>query len=193
VTVVFFGEAATEEGIFHEAMNFAALKSLPVVFACENNLYSVYSPMGVRQPEGREVVRVAAAHGIEGIQGDGNDVLEVHRIAGAAVQKARDGGGPTFLEFKTYRWLEHCGASWDNHLGYRTEAEFQEWRKLCPIERFERGWIEEGLLTEAERRRVREEIDAEIEDAVRFAKTSPFPEASALLDHVYASRGREGS
>jgi TPP-dependent pyruvate/acetoin dehydrogenase alpha subunit len=123
VTVVFFGEGATEEGVFHEAANFASLKKLPVVFVCENNLYSVYSPMSVRQPDGREVFNLAKGHGIESRQGDGNDVAEVYELAGEAVEKARRGGGPSFLEFKTYRWREHCGPNFDNDIGYRTEAE----------------------------------------------------------------------
>ncbi|HIO55582.1 MAG TPA: thiamine pyrophosphate-dependent dehydrogenase E1 component subunit alpha, partial [Candidatus Marinimicrobia bacterium] len=123
VTVAFFGEGASEEGVFHESLNFALLKKLPIIFVCENNLYSVYSSMEVRQPRVREVYEVARGHGIESRQGDGNDVDEVYEMTKRAVDKARKGGGPTFLEFKTYRWREHCGPLYDNDIGYRTESE----------------------------------------------------------------------
>ena len=97
VAVVYLGDAAIEEGVCYESMNFAALKRLPIVFVCENNLYSVYSPLQVRQPDGRQIVDVARGIGVEGHQGDGNDVEAVYALAGRAVAKARAGGGPTFL------------------------------------------------------------------------------------------------
>jgi len=115
--VVFFGEAATEEGVFHESINFATLKKLPIVFVCENNLYSVYSPLSVRQPNGREIFWLAKGHGIKSYQGDGNNAIEVYKLAEQAIHKARQGNGPTFLEFKTYRWREHCGPYYDKDLG----------------------------------------------------------------------------
>lgn len=186
VTVVFFGEAAIEEGIFHEAVNFAVLKKLPVIFICENNLYSVYSPMSVRQPAGREVFEVARGLGVESLQGDGNNVLEVWERIQPAVQKAREGKGPTFLEFKTYRWREHCGASYDNQLGYRTEAEFEVWKKRCPIERLRQELVTKKIVGEEELRQMLEQIDNEIEEAVAFAEKSPFPEASRLTEDIYA-------
>jgi len=133
VSIVFFGEGATEEGVFHEAVNFAVLKNLPVVFVCENNLYSVYSGLEVRQPKGREVCQVAGGHGVASSQGDGNDISEVHRRAGEAIERARRGQGPSFLEFATYRWLAHCGPSSDIRLGYRTQEELDTWKKRCPL------------------------------------------------------------
>jgi pyruvate dehydrogenase E1 component alpha subunit len=187
VTVIFFGEGATEEGTFHEAANFASLKKLPIVFICENNLYSVYSPMAVRQPAGREVVGLARGHGIPGEQGDGNDVLAVYELAGEAIRQTRAGGGPRFLEFKTYRWREHCGPNYDNDLGYRTPAEFEAWRKLCPIENLRQQALASGALLEAEVLAMTHEIEAEIADAVRFAKDSPFPPENRLLEQVYAA------
>jgi TPP-dependent pyruvate/acetoin dehydrogenase alpha subunit len=188
VVVTFFGEGATEEGVFHEALNFAALKKLPVVFVCENNLYSVYSPLSVRQPEGRAVVSLAQGHGVATWQGDGNDALEVHRMTGEAVERART-GGPAFLEFKTYRWREHCGPNYDNDLGYRTPAEYQHWRKLCPLERLRHRGLEAAALTEADIAAWTNEIRHEFADAVRFAKESPFPSSDGLLQRVYAPDG----
>ncbi len=186
VMVVFFGDAAVEEGVFHESINFAALKRLPVVFVCENNLYSVYSPLSVRQPEGREIFRLAKGHGMESYQGDGNDVIEVYKLAEQAVRKARDGGGPTFLEFKTYRWREHCGPNYDNELGYRTESEFQEWKQRCPIERLKERLLGDSVLCNQDIEGMIRNLEAEIEDAVVFAKESPFPAERLLLEHVYA-------
>lgn len=187
VSVVFFGDAATEEGVFHESLNFAALKKLPVIFICENNLYSVYSPLSVRQPEGREIFELAKGHGVESYQGDGNDVVEVYTLAERAVSKARQGGGPTFLEFSTYRWREHCGPNYDNDLGYRTENEFQSWKRCCPIERPKEWLVRGGHFSNLDIDRMVSELEAEIEDAVRFARESPFPEEQSLLKDIYAS------
>jgi len=184
VTVIFFGDGATEEGVFHESINFAALKKLPVVFVCENNLYSVYSPLSVRQPEGREVFGLAKGHGVESYQGDGNDVVEVYRLAEQAIGKARQGGGPTFLEFKTYRWREHCGPYYDNDLGYRTENEFQEWKERCPIERLQERLLKEGVLCNQDIEDMMRNMEVEMEAAVAFAKESPFPEEGLLLEEI---------
>ena len=186
VAVVFFGEGATEEGVFHESLNFAALKGLPVVFVCENNLYSVYSPMAVRQPDGRDVVRLAEAHGVESHAADGNDVVGVHEFSGRAIAKARGGGGPTFLEFATYRWREHCGPNYDNDLGYRTAQEFDEWKTRCPIERLRHELLRREVLADWEIENMVKAIQGEIEAAFAFARESPYPSAQRLLDDTYA-------
>lgn len=186
VTAVFFGEGATEEGVFFEGLNFAALKRLPVVFVCENNLYSVYSPMSVRQSPARDRVMLAQAHGMEGVRGDGNDVEAVFHLAGEAVARARRGQGPTFMELDTYRWREHCGPNYDNHIGYRTEEEFLEWRKRCPIQKCRSGLIQDGLLSEQEAGVGAIGIRQEIEDAFAYAKASPFPMEDQLFTGVYA-------
>lgn len=187
VTVVFFGEAATEEGTFHEAVNFAAVEKLPVLFVCENNLYSVYSPLSVRQPDTREVYELAKGHGIPATQADGNDVMAVHKLAGNTIAKIRKvGKGPVFLEFSTYRWREHCGPNYDNHIGYRTEAEFKEWKKKCPIENFQKKLLWQKLLTSKELEQITMKIDREVDEAVEYAKKSPFPSTNNLLERVYA-------
>ena len=186
VMAVFFGEAATEEGVFHESINFAALKKLPVIFVCENNLYSVYSPLSVRQPEGRRVLDLARGYGVESRQGDGNDVLEVFHLVEEAVRRARAGEGPTFLELETYRWREHCGPNYDNDLGYRSETEFEEWNRRCPLEKLKGRTSADGALNEEDCARMRGELAAEIDAAVKFARESPFPEARLLFDHTYS-------
>ena len=187
LTVIFFGEAATEEGVFHESINFAQLKKLPVIFVCENNLYSVYSPLSVRQPEGREVFNVAKGHGVESFQGNGNDVIEVYQMTQKAAERARQGKGPTFLEFKTYRWREHCGPYYDNDLGYRTEAEFLEWKKRCPIEKLKKQLLRQAILGEKHIAQMTLGLQTEIDNAVNFAKESPFPEEQTLMESTYAS------
>ncbi|HEY8965289.1 MAG TPA: thiamine pyrophosphate-dependent dehydrogenase E1 component subunit alpha [Candidatus Methylacidiphilales bacterium] len=183
VTLAFFGEGATEEGVFHESLNFASLHRLPVVFVCENNLYSVYSPMRVRQPAHREVFEQAAGHGVEAVQADGNDVLDAYRRMSEAITHAREGKGPVFLEFLTYRWREHCGPAFDNHIGYRTEEEYLRWKKTCPISRMEARFGDAILLSAAEETA----LAAEIVDAVAFAKESPFPDPGTASHHLFAA------
>lgn len=186
VTVIFFGDAAPEAGACHESLNFALLKRLPVVFVCENNLYSVYSPMSVRQPEGRPLASLAAGHGMTTYRGDGNDVFSVSAIAQEAIQQVRDGGGPMFLEFMTYRWREHCGPYYDNDLGYRSEQEFQDWKQRCPVARCRERLLREGILTSQDHEEIVRTLEREIDAAFRFARESLFPEAHELLEHVYA-------
>ena len=186
VTVVYFGEGATEEGTFHESVNFAVLKNLPIVFVCENNLYSVYSPLSVRQPRTRDVIHIAEAHGCEGKRIDGNDVRLVYESASQAIRKARSNGGPTFLEYETYRWREHCGPNFDNHLGYRTLSEFERWRTRCPIEKTKKHLSELGLFDPTWERHHVDCLSSEIEAAVQFAKNSQFPPKDQLFRHVYA-------
>jgi len=187
VVVSFFGEAAVEEGVFHEAINFASVKKLPVIFVCENNLYSVYSPLPVRRAEGHEVVEVARGHGVSAWQADGNDVVAVYSLAKEAIARARAGMGPSFLELMTYRWREHCGPNYDNDIGYRTSAEFEEWKKNCPILRIEDSLREDGALTEELKLQVQTELQTEINEAFQSAKEAPFPEANKLMENVYAS------
>ena len=180
VTMVFLGDGATETGVFHESLNFASLKQLPIVFVCENNLYSVYSPLSVRQPEARPIVDLARAHRIESYAGDGNDAEAVYGLCKQAVNKARAGQGPTFLEFATYRWLEHCGPNYDNDIGYRTEEEFQIWKEQCPIARSEKRLLQTKVVGQDAfvdmARGLRDEMDA----AVTFAKQSPFPRPATI-------------
>ena len=165
---------------------FAALKRLPILFICENNLYSVYSRLSVRQPECREVFWLDKGHGVEAHQGDGNDVVEVFTLAERAIRKARRGGGPTFLELKTYCWREHCGPNYDNDLGYRTESEFQEWRRRCPVARLKEQLLKDDVLCNQGVASMEREMRTEVEDAFAFAKQSPFPEEHSLLEHIYA-------
>jgi len=132
------------------------------------------------------VYQLAKGHNVESCQGDGNDVVEVHSLAQQAIDKARRGGGPSFLEFKTYRWREHCGPNYDNDLGYRTESEFLEWESRCPIERLKGRLLKEGVLGNQDIDSMVRDLEAEIEAAVTFAKQSPVPEEELLTLHVFA-------
>jgi pyruvate dehydrogenase E1 component alpha subunit len=186
VVVVFLGEGATEEGVFHESVNFACLKKLPVVFVCENNLYSVYSNLAVRQPIGRKVFEVAAGHGIWSREGDGNDVEIVHQLAGEAIARARAGDGPAFIEFSTYRWREHCGPNFDNSIGYRTDTEFDHWKRNCTIMKSFAHLKSKGVFSDEQNIALRYEIQAEIDDAFEFAKRSPFPHPDQLKTQLFS-------
>ncbi|MBI2870536.1 MAG: thiamine pyrophosphate-dependent dehydrogenase E1 component subunit alpha [Candidatus Omnitrophica bacterium] len=185
IALVFFGDGATEEGVFHESMNFAALKKLPVVFVCENNFYSCYTHQRFRQPLDN-IYKRAGVYGMPGDCVDGNNVVEVWQAAREAVERARGGGGPSLLECRTYRWLEHVGPHDDTHLGYRSEEEVRQGREECPIKRLQRELQAENLMTPEKVARWEEGIGRELDLAVAFAEQSPFPDARDLARGVYA-------
>ncbi len=180
VVVAFLGEGSTEEGVFHEALNFASLKKLPIIFACENNLYSVYSPLSVRQPANRPVTSLAQGHGIEAATVNGNDVLAVFTRTQEAVAKARAGDGPSFIEYTTYRWREHCGPNFDNKLGYRTEEEYLSWKEKCPLE------TAHAKYDFAPPSSLQNELQKEIEDAFSYARSLVPAQCENLVNLVYA-------
>lgn len=169
IACVFFGDGATEEGAFYESVNFAIIHSLPILFICENNLYSVYSGLEVRQPVDRKIYKMARAMGISAQHGNGNDVEEVARKVKHAKTMILKSGGPQFLEFDTYRWREHCGPNFDNNIGYREESEFLKWKKKDPLKNFysenSQKYIDRKIDT----------ISQEIDDAHQFADDSKFP------------------
>ncbi len=180
VAVAFFGDGCFEEGVVHEALNFAALRRLPLIFAVENNLYSVYTQLADRQPN-RPLHAIAEAHGWSVSMGDGNDVREAARLSQEAVRRARAGEGPQFLELFTYRHLEHCGPSDDDHLDYRPEGELADWQRRCPI-RQTRGLLD---ISDAAHDHMEAGIAAEVEAAFTFALTSPAPQGHGL-GSIYA-------
>jgi pyruvate dehydrogenase E1 component alpha subunit len=185
VVVVFLGDSATEEGVTSESLNFAVLKRLPVIFFCENNFYSVQSPLATRQPD-RELRRWAAAYGMASVQVDGVNVLAVHEATGQAVARARSGDGPTFIEARVYRFRAHGGAGDDSHTGYRAEAERAAWEAVCPLRLYETHLRELNVIDDAAIGVLRDRIIAEIADAFEFALASPVPTADDLGRHIYA-------
>ncbi len=182
--VAFFGDGAVEEGVFHESVSFAALRRLPVVFACENNLYATYSPLSSRQVADNIYQRVAAL-GVPGMRIDGNDVTAVYRGAREAVARARAGEGPTLLEIRTYRWRDHVGPGYDVDVGYRTQAELDAWMACDPLATFPKALERAGVLPAPARAEIDRRLDQAIEDAFAFARSSPFPDESELSEHVY--------
>jgi TPP-dependent pyruvate/acetoin dehydrogenase alpha subunit len=184
VAVSFFGDGASNEGSFHEAANMAGLYDLPVVFVCENNGYGEYTPQANHQAI-VDVADRAAGYGMPGVVVDGMDAVAVYEAAGVAIARARDGGGPTLLECKTYRFYDHVGVR-GMGLSYRTDEEVEEWKQRDPITLFEGRLADQGILSEADARSVHERIAAEVETGVEFAESSPMPEPDTLLEDVYA-------
>lgn len=186
VSCVFLGDAVAETGVFAESVNFATVKKLPVLFVCENNLYSVYSPLSVRQPPGREIWKMVQGMGVHAEHVDGNDALQVFDAAATAVARIREGSGPVFLEFPTYRWREHCGPYYDNDIGYRSEAEFLAWKEKDPIARLQSDLLTTGQLTDSAVAGMLDEIRCEIDQAFATAESDPFPAAEEAYTQVYA-------
>jgi TPP-dependent pyruvate/acetoin dehydrogenase alpha subunit len=186
ISCVFLGDGAIEEGVFYESVNFAAVRKLPVLFICENNLYSVYSPLSVRQPKGRSIAKMVEAMGLKIAVGNGHDVASSHEIMKNAVERVRATGAPFFLEFTTYRWREHCGHGFDNDIGYRTQEEFLEWQAKDPLNNLEQQLQQSSSHMASLLKKIRSEIDLEVAKAFEFAESSPFPAQSEAYDGVYA-------
>jgi len=184
VSVAFFGDGATDQGAFHESLNFAALKQLPVLFVCENNYYATNSPLSARQPHPDIYLR-AAGYGIPGVSLDGNDVLAVYQAAQEAVHRGRRGDGPTLLECKTYRWKGHVGPDCDWEKGCRPREELTGWMNRCPIESLRKKLIAWGVADQEWYHQLLEEVDARLDQAIQFARDSAFPAPAELYQHVY--------
>ncbi|MBI3952947.1 MAG: pyruvate dehydrogenase (acetyl-transferring) E1 component subunit alpha [Chloroflexi bacterium] len=184
VTLSFFGDAAVNQGEFHESLNLATLWKLPVVFACENNGYGMGTAVE-RTFAVQEIYRLAERYGIPSEQVDGMDVLAVRDRAQAAVARARAGEGPSFLEIMTYRYMGHSMA---DPVSYRHRSEVEEWRKRDCIDGLKRKLLTEGLATEADLAALDAEVDRAVEEAVRFADESPFPPPEELYADVYSPR-----
>jgi pyruvate dehydrogenase E1 component alpha subunit len=185
-SVAFFGDGATEEGHFHESVNMAALYRLPVIFVCENNFYSSHMQLLERRVEDN-IYKAGEAHGLPGIRLDGNDVVAIYQATREAVARARRGGGPTLLECRTYRWRGHVGPAWDMDVGVKRKDELPEWLPKDPVARARALLSELGMPPE-EFEQIEREIRAEVEEAVVFARQSPYPDQSELLDHVFSSQ-----
>ena len=174
IVVSFFGEAAVEEGVFAESINFAALKKLPILFICENNLYSTNTPLRDRQPD-RPIYKMVEGMGIWAHQEDGNDIVKSFSLSKNVIEKIRNGHGPQFIEFLTYRYYEHCGPN-EYPPGYRPQAEKIYWRKKDPLKKFAFKDIQN----------MKNIINGEIDRAFTFAKKSPFPQETLSANLVYA-------
>ncbi len=185
VAVCFFGDGATEEGVFYESLNFAGLKKLPVIFVCENNFYAVQSRISARQAISDNIYDRGSIFNVPGAQIDGNNVEEVFSAAQKAVARARSGEGPTIIEAKTYRWHEHVGPGFDTDFGWRPKEEWERWKAKDPVKNLEKTLILNKVLNEKDIIRIESEIDKIVLKAFEFAKKSPLPAPSELFKDVY--------
>jgi TPP-dependent pyruvate/acetoin dehydrogenase alpha subunit len=182
VTVCFFGDGALNQGILHECSNLAAIWKLPVVFLCENNQYA----MSARADQFTSVpdpsVR-AQAYGFPGVRVDGMDVPAMYEAVSEAVERARRGEGPSLIVATTYRYFGHHVG---DPLNYRTKEEVDEWRQQDPIERFKGLLLQERIMDETRVQQLEEQVNAEVEEAIEFAKSSPEPSIDILMEDIYA-------
>jgi acetoin:2,6-dichlorophenolindophenol oxidoreductase subunit alpha len=182
VSVVFLSDGAADDGVRYESLIFAVLKKLPVIYILENNQYSVCSPVSARQA-GDNVFHALTPPLLFSEKIDGNDVLRVHEIAGRAVERARAGLGPSFIECRTYRIRGHAGCESQDFRGYRDPAEVEEWKSRCPLSSFEKKLGAAGLITGEEIRAMEGRIEAELDEAFSCARQDPLPDGKNL--HLY--------
>jgi len=185
VTVAFFGDASMEEGVYHESANFAALKNLPVIFVCENNLYSVYSHLSQRQPD-REIGLLGSAHGLSVVRADGNDVFDVFSKFKQTLDDVRGGRGPCLFLMNTYRYREHCGVNFDDDLGYRDIEEYKFWENRDPVKLACKLAIEKGVTSQKLLDQQILNITQLVEREFEYAVAAPLPNALSAVDYVYA-------
>lgn len=184
VVMTFFGDGATSEGDFHEGLNFAAVFQVPVVFVCQNNQWAISIPLK-NQTRSRTIAQKAVAYGMPGIQVDGNDLLAVYVAAGEAVERARSGDGPTFIECVTYRLGLHTTA--DDPKRYRTDEEVESWRQKDPLPRFEKYLVDKGVLSKERLDAIGSEVARKIQSAVARAETEmkSMGDPLKMFDHLY--------
>ncbi|MBN2239574.1 MAG: thiamine pyrophosphate-dependent dehydrogenase E1 component subunit alpha [Dehalococcoidales bacterium] len=185
VAVSFFGDAASEEGVLYESINFAVLKKLPVIFVCENNRYSVYSPMDHRQAID-DLFRKFEGLSIPSYQVDGNNVIEVYKLAAKVIKSARENEGPAFIECRTYRLKDHHGTGNGVDVGYRSQEEVDAWTERCPIAYFERYLVNHGIISKDDIGTIAAEIDEQVNEAFSFARSSPLPDPADVLKYLYS-------
>ncbi len=187
VSCVFLGDGAIEEGVFFESLNFAAVRKLPVLFICENNFYSVYSPLSVRQPPNRNIAKMIEAFGVKSISAEGNDAYVVYEHLCNAFAEIRGGSGPIFIEFSTYRWREHCGPAFDDELGYRADEEVAFWKAKDPIAKATLAL--EKVIPNFHSRITSDisKIKREIDLAFEFAEHAPYPAPEEAFKGVFAN------
>ena len=179
VVVVFFGEGAMDEGVFHESINFAALKSLPILFVCENNSYAIYSHISERMAN-PNILEHAAAYGVRAQRIDDGSTQEIYDKTKRVLEAIREGCGPQFLEIMTCRYRGHVGPEDDREWNYRPVSELDAWIAKDEVKRLALK------IDDKTRQTVETEVDAEIAAAIQFAESSPFPKADEVFDHVFS-------
>ena len=185
VSVIFHGDCVPEEGVWHESLNFAAVKKLPVVYVCENNLYAASAALYERRVKDN-IYEVAAAHGLHTEIVDGNDVYAINKAATEAVKRARKGEGPQYIESRTYRWLGHVGSRDDIDVGLRDIDELNYWKERCPIKNLEKKVLADGILTERELNELHSKVQERIDTAENNAIAAPKPAPKTVFLNVYS-------
>jgi TPP-dependent pyruvate/acetoin dehydrogenase alpha subunit len=184
VAIAFFGDGAANEGVFYESLNFAALNILPVLFVCENNLYSTHMPISACLAE-TSIVKKAVAFGVPAECIDGNDVIQVFETSQKYIANARGGAGPALLECLTYRWRGHVGPNYDLNKGLRNKSELDFWMQRCPIRLLETQMLDYGTITNDNIKLANYEINTKISAALKFANESTYPPQDELLSNVF--------
>jgi 2-oxoisovalerate dehydrogenase E1 component len=182
--VAFFGDGAVNNGAFHEGLNMAAIWDLPVLFVCENNMYATEIAFAYAT-KNQDVAARASTYGMAAVGIDGNDVLAVYQAAEEAVARARAGNGPTLIECKTYRTRAHAEGMRD--AGYRTVEEIESWRQRDPVTCFKDKLIAAGKAAEANFTVIDTEIKTIADEAIEFAKSSPYPDPATVTEHIFSS------
>ncbi len=185
ITCIFFGDAAIEEGVFYESVNFAILKNLPVLFVCENNQFSCFTHLSERQPQNRKIFEMVSGLGIDSSECDGNDVIAVQETTAQLVNKIKKGEGPKFLELHTYRWLEHCGPNYDDELGYRTTNDIKKSRENDPIIILEKKYPE---LIKSKKHTILKNLKTLTKNAFKIAEESNFPNQEEAYENLYSEK-----
>ncbi len=186
ISFIFLGDGAVESGAFYESLNFAAVKKLPVVFVCENNFYSVYSPLDVRQPKKRSITNLVKSIGIKSIHCNGHDVIKVYNVLKKMSEETRKGQGPCFLEISTFRWREHCGPNYDNDLGYRSKKEVSYWKNKDPLIKLKKQILNSKPSELNSIKKIEEKVYKEINLSFSKAQKSKFPPENDAYKDVYA-------
>jgi len=185
VTIIYLGDASVEEGVFFESLNFAIVKKIPVIFVCENNFYSVYSPLSVRQPKNRKIYKMVRGCNIKSYKANGNYTYEVMSSFLKAKNFAEKNSEPVFLEYQTFRWLEHCGPNLDDHLKYRNKKEILYWKKNDPIKILESFLLRKKIINDNSLKIMKNLIKKKINLAFDYAKRSPFPKKEDIYKYLY--------
>ena len=184
VSAAFFGDGATDEGVFYESLNFAIVNKLPMIFVCENNGFSTHLPDFLRQSNICVVDRVKGFK-INSAKVDGNNPYDVYNTSRIMIERARHDQGPSLIECNTFRWLSHVGYWQDLDVGYRKKADVEHWMNRCPINFLSNDLIKNGLLTKVDLRKMKKEIKAQVDNTVAFAKNSPSPNSLTITEGLF--------
>lgn len=186
LTVVYFGDGATEAGVFYETLNFSKIHNLPIIFICENNFYSTFTDYKVRQSKKNNVTNLAKTFGIKSFKSEGNDVEKVYNLTLKAKKYLLKKKQPVLIEFLTHRVYEHCGPNIDDHLFYRSNSFLNLWKSKCPLENYKKKLIKNKVLTDKEYEKISGQIKKKIKSVFNRVKKQKFPQKKILRSLVYA-------